>query len=53
MKILEYIALVICILNILVFVGDWDLMIIWGVITVFPLAMIIYRKLKEQHENKI
>lgn len=40
MKILEYTALVICILNILVFVGDWDL-------------MIIYRKLKEQHENKI
>lgn len=53
MKILEYVALAVCIVNILVFVGDWGLMVIWGIITVFPLTMIIYRRLKEKDENKI
>lgn len=53
MKTLEYIALAICLVNVLAFAGMWDLMALWGAVAVIPLTMIIYRKLKEKYENKI
>ncbi len=53
MKTLERIALVVCLVNMLAFAGMWDLMILWGLITIIPLTMIIYQKFKEKDENKI
>lgn len=53
MKILERIALIVCLVNVLAFVGMWNMMLLWGGIAIIPLTMIIYRKLKEKYENKI
>lgn len=53
MKILERLALAICLINVLAFVGMWDVMLLWGATAIIPLTMIIYRKLKEKYENKI
>lgn len=48
MRVLERIALATSILNIAVFIGVWDIVVGWGVVTTALLTIIIYQKLKER-----
>ncbi len=51
MKKLAYSALFTCLVNIVLFAGVWELLLLWGIVAILPLTMIIYWRLREKQDE--